>query len=489
MTDNSEGNQRQIILQMVPAVTNDKPSFSGDQLNRKGFAEQLTNYIDRLREGTVIAIDAPWGEGKTWFGCNWQHMLKERGHKALFLDTFAHDYVEDPFLVLSAQILNVLKKSDDPSGDLTDKAVAVAKALIPVGTTIAVNIAARWLLGAPDFSEAIRSALVAGVDASEPGLSDAIKKKLTHYQKEKASIEAFRSKLAEFCKQQDKPVVFFIDELDRCRPPFAVQTIERIKHFFEVPNLVFVLLLNRAQLEKAICGIYGAIDAPRYLGKFISLTFRFPRDTMPATLASQRTRQYVDHVLKRYGFSDNQKDLALGRHTLAITFSDGFSAIAEHFGMSLRDIEQGIALFIMAQPMGTLTSGYLALVIGLKITEPDLFEAMRNENLSQYGQVGQMLLNVVDKRAKAGRQDGDQEQNLFAHYAVWMKYCEGTIDRGTNDTHNLMRHQEHLKQENPALAREIPNTDKNSPSRLFYLKLFVYLATLIDCGMTIERPY
>ena len=486
MTDSNTSNP-QIILARVPPVTSDT-SFAGDQLSRQGFAEQLTNYVDRLREGTVIAIDAPWGEGKTWFGRNWEKMLQERGHKALFLDTFAHDYVEDPFLVLSAQILNLLKDSGNPSGELTDKAVAVAKALIPAGTTIAVNIAARWFLGAPDFSEAIRGALAAGVNASEPGLSDAIKKKLTHYEKDKASIEAFRRQLAEFCKQQDKPVVFFVDELDRCRPSFAVQTIERIKHFFEVPNLVFVLLLNRIQLEKAIGGVYGAIDASRYLGKFISLTFRFPRDAMPATLASHRTRRYVDHVLERYGFNDNQKNILLGRHTPIIRFSDGFNVVAEHFGMSLRDIEQGIALFIMAQPVGVLTSGYLALVIGLKITKPDLFEGIRNKELPPYGQVGEILLDVINKRRSAGHQDEELEQSPFFQYAVWMQCCEGSKDQG-NNTVNLMRHQHRLKEENQSLAKEIPDTDKDNPSRLFYRKLFVHLATLIECGMTIERPY
>jgi len=478
MTDNSKDSP-QIILGRVPPVTSDNPSFTGDQLNRKGFAERLTNYIDRLREGTVIAVDAPWGEGKTWFGRNWEKMLKERDHEALYLDAFSHDYIEDPFLALSAQILNLLKEGDNLTDGLADKAAAVAKALIPAGTTIAVNIAARWFLGAPDFSEAIRGALAAGADASEPGLSDAIKKKLTHYEKDKASIEAFRSQLAEFCKQQEKPVVFFIDELDRCRPSFAVQTIERIKHFFEVPNLVFVLLINRSQLETAITGAYGAIDSHRYLGKFLSLTFRFPgNDRVPGQEGAQKAR-YIHAVLSRYHISTPP----LGLKRKAPLFPDGLAFIAEVFGLSLRDLEQAIALSVLANP-GLLTGGYLALVVGLKIAYPILFRAMREKRLPEFDKAAQILEDWVDRSVKAGQSQGIFMADEVYQYIVWLKLCASSIAR--EDTTVLLLQQGLLQQENPSIT--ISSDMQDSPSRLFYLSLFIDLAARIECGITIDRP-
>lgn len=51
--------------------------FEGDMLDRRLLAEQLTGYLDRLRHGAVIALDAPWGEGKTWFARHWAVMLKD----------------------------------------------------------------------------------------------------------------------------------------------------------------------------------------------------------------------------------------------------------------------------------------------------------------------------------------------------------------------------------------------------------------------------
>ena len=77
--------------------------FESDLLDRKKLADKLTGYIDRLSAGAVIAIDAPWGEGKTWFGKNWARQL-ESDHRVLYLDAFEGDYMDDPFLLVSAEI-------------------------------------------------------------------------------------------------------------------------------------------------------------------------------------------------------------------------------------------------------------------------------------------------------------------------------------------------------------------------------------------------
>jgi len=45
--------------------------------------------------------------------------------------------------------------------------------------------------------------------------------------------------------------------LDRCRPDFAIRLIERIKHFFDIKNIVFVLVMDKAQFSKVVCHNYG----------------------------------------------------------------------------------------------------------------------------------------------------------------------------------------------------------------------------------------
>ncbi len=151
-----------------------------------------------------------------------------------------------------------LSAVDATAGErLASKAARVGSALLPVATKAAINLVGK-LMGTTDvvgeFSDAVEAASEQGADAAQAW----VKRKLDEHEQEKASVHAFLDALAEFAKAAAKPVVIFIDELDRCRPAFAVRLIERIKHFFDVPNLVFVLLMNRKKLETAIRGVYGA---------------------------------------------------------------------------------------------------------------------------------------------------------------------------------------------------------------------------------------
>jgi reverse gyrase len=84
-TDNQLNTSPPLVLP-IPRFVNGQ-AFAGDLFQRKQHAERLTAYVARLRDGNVLAIDAPWGEGKTWFGRNWAACLQQAGHKVVFLDT------------------------------------------------------------------------------------------------------------------------------------------------------------------------------------------------------------------------------------------------------------------------------------------------------------------------------------------------------------------------------------------------------------------
>ena len=69
----------------------------------------------------------------------------------------------------------------------------------------------------------------------------------------------------------------FIDELDRCRPDYAVDMLEVIKHVFDIENVKVVLVTNTKQLRAAINHRYGAeVDAQKYLDKFLKYSFALP---------------------------------------------------------------------------------------------------------------------------------------------------------------------------------------------------------------------
>ena len=74
---------------------------------------------------------------------------------------------------------------------------------------------------------------------------------------------------------REKTVIIFVDELDRCRPSYAIELLERIKHLFNIGGLVFVLALDREQLGHSIKAVYGnGIDSDGYLRRFVDFEYQ-----------------------------------------------------------------------------------------------------------------------------------------------------------------------------------------------------------------------
>ena len=64
-------------------------------------------------------------------------------------------------------------------------------------------------------------------------------------------------------------IIIMIDELDRCKPIFAIKLLETIKHLFNVKNMSFIFALDMTQLSYSIKKIYGTeIDASGYICRF-----------------------------------------------------------------------------------------------------------------------------------------------------------------------------------------------------------------------------
>ncbi|SDC19380.1 KAP family P-loop domain-containing protein [Cupriavidus sp. YR651] len=345
--------------------------FGGDLLQRAAVADRLTRYIDRLPDGAVIALDAPWGEGKTWFGRHWEASLKARGHQVGWIDAFQQDYAEDAFLLLSSAVLRLCTEHDSRTGQLKHRAGAVLRALLPVGTKALINLAGR-AIGTTDLADNVKEAMEAASDKGAEAASDWIKGRLDQWEEEQQTVEHFREALTAFTEAAftatGKPVVILIDELDRCRPAFAVGLIERIKHFFDVPKLIFVLLMNRDQLEKAIRGVYGGeTDAAAYLGKFLHLSLCLPKDRTRTEFNEQSgVYAFVRSMLTQVGVTDH-------------VFLNTFSVCASVFDLSLRDIERGCTLFALSEHQIPQLSAYL---IALKLKRPELFARLADPGQS-----------------------------------------------------------------------------------------------------------
>jgi len=261
-------------------------AWEGDLWDRKRLGIQLTNYVDRLQCGAVLALDARWGEGKTWFVRHWQKHLETtepHKHNVIYLDAFANDYLEDPFLVISSEITSCLSKDDDVDkshiNTFKEKAAAAYQALLPslpkVLLTLGLNLISGGVLGTvvQEIHKAGEKAIESATDEIGDKIKESIEAKIESHEADKNTLLAFKQELAQLAEELDKPLVFIVDELDRCRPDFAIRLIERIKHFFDIKNIVFVLVMDKIQFSKVVCHNYGYDEqlGEEYLDKFIDL--------------------------------------------------------------------------------------------------------------------------------------------------------------------------------------------------------------------------
>ena len=114
-------------------------------------------------------------------------------------------------------------------------------------------------------------------------VADTIDDAVDAYTAEKSLLEQFHKSLTDTIEKLNaegkKPqLIVFVDEVDRCRPTFAVELLERIKHLFNVPNAIFVLSLDKQQLAVSLSAIYGSgINSEEYLRRFIDLEYALPK--------------------------------------------------------------------------------------------------------------------------------------------------------------------------------------------------------------------
>lgn len=255
--------------------------FKDDFWGREALAERLTDYVSRLHVGATIAIDAEWGAGKSWFVQNWKAKLEQDKFDVIYLNAFNQDYVDDPFLTISMEIANAIKHDTDAFKSIKETIGQAYRAILP-NLPMLLWYLTTSLVGVGAVAKPVADAVAALKSSEEFGekaaellnekLQEHLSAQVENYENEKQSLDYFKTQLAQITSELDKPLIFIVDELDRCKPEFAIRLIERIKHFFDIPNVVFVLAINKTQLEEAINSFYGFTSASNYLEKFIDFS-------------------------------------------------------------------------------------------------------------------------------------------------------------------------------------------------------------------------
>lgn len=318
-------------------IPTDNP-FANDKLERKIVADNLTRLVESTNQPFVISVEAPWGWGKTTFISMWKAQLETLGHTCLYFNAWENDFVEDPLIAFIGEISKVLaeKKAKGKVKTRIKKLQGIAGKIVRRSIPLAIQIATQGLLS-QDAVKKASDAVSINSDAIAGFASELVEEKIKQYENDKNGILEFKKELASLAKSlseeenEKAPLVFFIDELDRCRPDFSIALLERIKHIFSVEGVVFVLGVDRNQLEQSVRSIYGLETiTDGYLRRFIDFSFKLPSPSVKA---------YCNFMFEYFHLHEAFQNHRDGRELMDI-FVRTFIELAQSYAFSPRVIAQ-----------------------------------------------------------------------------------------------------------------------------------------------------
>lgn len=352
-------------------IPKDDP-FLNDSLNRKDSAETLTNFVLSANDSMVICIDAPWGQGKTTFLRMWEQHLKNDEIPTIYFNAWENDFSDDALTSLIGEISSALTELSQ-TGDKSNAkkhlntAKKIGAGLIKRSIPVAAKIATAGALDLDKISEQALSALAESV----------AKEQIEQYENSKKSIQAFRDSLhalaSSISSKASKPLVFIIDELDRCRPNYSIELLEKAKHFFNVDNIIFVIGADKKQLGSSIKAVYGeGLNVNGYLRRFIDFDYILPPPDKGI---------YVESLFKKFNFEDyfSQKTETQFQYEYRQTLAM-FKELFNLFKLTLR--EQGHCCSLLSLAIRTTPNDFklypifLCFLIVLKVKKPERYNSL-----------------------------------------------------------------------------------------------------------------
>ena len=422
-----------------------KKPFANCKLDREKYAQVLTNIINSYSNGFVLAINNKWGTGKTTFVKMWEQDLKDKEYQTVYFNAWENDFENNPLTALMGELKTLTTKSTETEFKSTlKKAATLTKHIAPI---VAKAIADKYI----DTTN-IREAII-GVTK---GLTDVFENDVNEYSKKKKSISEFRTSLSEFIANTNKgkPVIFIIDELDRCRPDYAVSILEQVKHFFSVSNIIFILSIDKIQLGNAVRGVYGSdkIDADEYLRRFIDLEYSIPE---PETgVFSEYLYEYFNFddffaTPERTKFSELRFDKTDFLQIAKILFSNS--------NISLREQEKifalaKIALRAFAENSYIFPFVYLFLTF-IKIEKTDLYNKIKSRSLT-IEQLQEDLFEIVGNKINE-----DNERELILLEAYLLTFYNNSLN--SDYYHKSKLYEKDEEGNNKLLINSIINKTKN----------------------------
>ncbi|MCF6343865.1 MAG: KAP family NTPase [Devosiaceae bacterium] len=331
-----------------------------DLLGRRSDAEFLSKFLlsrikERQEQGRkasyVLNVNAAWGRGKTFFLTNLAKQLKEQGYLVAEINAWQDDHADDPFLSVMSAINKTISPLVDSENkvwkNLKNNAGSIALAVVKgAGKQVAKKLIGGGMdeissLAEGEDSERLpNQTAVSAIKGAGEGATKEVNRLidkagenlLSNFEQSRKSINDFQQNLEELLseeklKDKQTPLFILLDELDRCRPTYAIAMLERVKHLFDVNNIIFIIATDTEQLQHSIKAVYGqGFDSASYLNRFFDRSYE---------IKSPNIKNFVAYQIKLRAI--DKAKLSIPPNTdLTAFLSDAFS----YFEYELRDIEQ-----------------------------------------------------------------------------------------------------------------------------------------------------
>lgn len=306
-----------------------------DKLDRMDYVKFIENLIlnsdnykrDNGSKSYVMALDSAWGTGKSYFiDLLIQDIEEQNGIFVVKYNAWANDYCDNAFNPLIYDILNAecLKFSTETTADV-ENAKKFLRNIFDIGKSFAKKAVINFIESQTGTNiEEILNEVTSGVDIKEflhrelPNLSE-----LNEQRESFENLKNYLSKTTDLMREDGNKLVVIIDELDRCKPTFAIQTLEIVKHIFDVENIVFLFAVDIEQLSHSVSTIYGQeFDSVGYLCRFFDYISKLP---------NPKIERFIAYKLEDIGFNTQDTNI--------IEMNRYISKLVKNFNLSLRDVD------------------------------------------------------------------------------------------------------------------------------------------------------
>lgn len=439
--------------------------FANDLLGREESIEALTILLGNIEGPCVMAVDASWGMGKTTFLRMWSQHLSDQGHHVIEFNAWETDFTWDPFFALWSEVSAQFAKQagSDSRGRLSN----LARKLMPLlrggasGASLALAIGgdSEAAVTAAGFSATLKD-LEHAADATdlEREADEQTPFPESTYAEAKALLNEFRATLQEEASSLagasgGLPLVVLIDELDRCRPTYAIELLETAKHLFSVDRIVFVLCLDRTQLAHSVKAVYGSeFGADDYLRRFFDIDYRLPTPDRSTLLrAAMHSSGLIEHISTRSEYQ-------------AESWYADPNFLVEILGLpvlSLRDSLQLIhrlgVIVSSIPPRETVLANAIAVLLALRTVDAEMYRRVLAGTITDTEAVSALLGDSFDRDRNVNT------TRVFVEGALSACVCVATADDASPPDRSMvpMLHGFHQIDSEVAAGKREPSADSN----------------------------